>query len=551
MSTHNDHAMDDKIIGNNKIISKLISRFQEVSGSRYNFESRWGDINKYVTPHRGDFTTKRTPGQKRVENIYDSTAVMANELLATTFLGGLLPASAKWFTLAIDDMVLAQDHEVRLFLEAATEKMLSIFNSPSSNFTPQNHELFIDLMGYGTSCIYVDTVDGEIRFNTRHLSEIYILENSFGKVDTVFRKFKLTPRQAAQQWGASQLSEKTVELLENSPDVKLEFLHIVMPREDAIEGGKSKLNLPFASYHIELDHKHLITEGGYNELPYLVPRFEKLVGEVYGRSPAWNAMPDIKMLNEMSKANIKAAQKTVDPSLLMADDGVALPLRTTPGSIIYGGMATDGRPRIAPLQTNIRLDIGLEVENQRREAIQKAFFVDQLSIPNNDRMTATEIQERQQARFRLLGPALGRLEVEYLNPLIDRVFGMLLRAGKLPPVPEVLVDQEINVEYLSPLAKQQRSADSEAFMRTFSAAAQLTQVDPGALDVFNLDRAVQGIAKDAGVPSKWLNSAEEVATIRAQRQQQQEQMRQAQMAKEAAEQEANLTKSGVLPKAGV
>ena len=397
--------------------------------------------------------------------------------------------------------------------------------------------------------MYVDMVDDVVRFNTRHLSEIFILENSFGQVDTVFRKFSFTARQAAQEWGVEKLHEKMAKSLKENPDTKYEFLHVVMPRKDAIKGGKIAQNLPYASYHIDIENQHLIAEGGYHEMPYLIPRFEKLVGEVYGRSPAWNAMPDIKMLNAMSKANIKAAQKSVDPSLLLADDGVMLPLRTTPGSIIYGGLAVDGKPKIAPLQTNIQLNIGLEMENQRREAIQKAFFIDQLNIPNNDRMTATEIQAREQARFRLLGPTIGRLESEYLNPLIDRVFGLMLRANLLPPVPQELAGQNVTVEYLSPLVKQQKAADSKAFIQTFSTAAQLLQIDPNVLDVFDLDKAIKGIAEDSGVPAKWLRSEEDLAQLKAQKEQAQQQAQEMQMAQQMAQTEAELTKAGVLPKA--
>src|SRR3546814_4077959 len=68
-------------------------------------------------------------------------------------------------------------------------------------------------------------------------------------------------------------------------------------------------------------------------MPYMVPRWSKDAGEIYGRSPGWNALPDQKMLNEMSRTVLKAAQKAVDPPLMVADDGVLMPLRTHPGGI--------------------------------------------------------------------------------------------------------------------------------------------------------------------------------------------------------------------------
>jgi len=206
----------------NEVIIKLLKRFDSVKGTRHTFENKWQDINKYVTPHRGDFTIKREGGTSSVDNIYDSTAIQSNELLATTFLGGLLPAGSKWFELKLKDESIKDNHNVKMFLQESTSIMLDVFNSPDSNFTPQNHELFIDLIGYGTAAIYVDEVNGAIRFNTRHLSEIFILENSFGRVDTVFRKFKFTPRQAVQQWGAANVSKQLRKMLDDSPDTKLD-----------------------------------------------------------------------------------------------------------------------------------------------------------------------------------------------------------------------------------------------------------------------------------------------------------------------------------------
>ena len=125
----------------------------------------------------------------------------------------------------------------------------------------------------------------------------------------------------------------------------------------------------------------------------------------------------------------------------------------------------------------------------------------------------------------------------------------MLRANLLPPVPQELAGQNVTVEYLSPLVKQQKAADSKAFIQTFSTAAQLLQIDPNVLDVFDLDKAIKGIAEDSGVPTKWLRSEEELAQLKAQKEQAQQQAQQMQMAQQMAQTEAELTKAGVLPKA--
>lgn len=56
----------------------------------------------------------------------------------------------------------------------------------------------------------------------------------------------------------------------------------------------------------------------------------------------------------------------------------------------------------------------------------------------------------------MLGPVLERLNSEFLNRSIDRVFGIMLRAGLIPEPPEVLQGQTLKTEYISVLAQAQK-----------------------------------------------------------------------------------------------
>ena len=144
--------------------------------------------------------------------------------------------------------------------------------------------------------------------------------------------------------------------------------------------------------------KMVMSEGGFEELPYVVPRFLKATGEVMGRSPAMVALPDVKMLNLMSKTIIQAAQKMIDPPLLVPDDGFLLPIRTQPGGLNF--YRAGSRDTITPLNTGANIPIGLSMEDQRRQAIRSAFYVDQLLVGGSPNMTATEVIQRQEERMR-------------------------------------------------------------------------------------------------------------------------------------------------------
>ncbi|MEY3811700.1 MAG: Pelagibacter phage [Pseudomonadota bacterium] len=244
------------------------------------------------------------------------------------------------------------------------------------------------------------------------------------------------------------------------------------------------------------------------------------------------ALPDVKMLNEMSKTTIKAAQKQVDPPLLVPDDGFILPVRTVPGGLNFYRAGT--RDRIEPLNIGANNPLGLNMEEQRRNAIRDTFYVNQLMMQSGPQMTATEVVQRNEEKMRLLGPVLGRLQSELLRPLIDRTFAILLRKKLFKPAPDFLSGVDIQIEYVSPLAKAQRSSELQSIMRAIEIFGSLAQVSP-VFDHINIDNLVTHLADIVGVPAKVLNSKAEVNAIRQQKQQQQDQQMQMQQMQQIAQ----------------
>jgi len=238
------------------------------------------------------------------------------------------------------------------------------------------------------------------------------------------------------------------------------------------------------------------------------------------------------MLNEMSKTTIKAAQKQVDPPLLVPDDGFVLPVRTVPGGLNYYRAGT--RDRIEPLNIGANNPIGLNMEEQKRRAIREAFFVDQLLLGQGPQMTATEVVQRNEEKMRLLGPVLGRLTSELLRPLINRAFSILLRNEQLPPMPEYLEGVDIEIEYVSPLAKAQRTSDLSGILRALEIAVPLQQQVP-VFDYINSDKLIKYIFDILGVPGTLLNDDVSVSQKREQDAMAQQQQLQQQQLAQAAE----------------
>tara|TARA_Y100000385_G_scaffold290508_1_gene363950 strand:+ start:2249 stop:3913 length:1665 start_codon:yes stop_codon:yes gene_type:complete len=513
-------------------IKKRLGSMEE---SRGTWETHWQEILDYVMPRKADVITLRTKGEKRTEVLYDSTAITANNLLAASLQGTLTSPSLAWFSIKLRDEVLNQNREVALWLEDTAKRMYDTFNE--TNFNTEVHELYLDLCSIGTGAIFVEEgkngfdTDG-IHFNCLHIAEYYIQENINGKVDTLYRKYKLTARQAVQEFGEDNLGEKVLKAAREKPEKNFTFIHAVEPTADYERAiGKTATKLPFHSCHVCEEDKMVVRTGGYNEFPYLVPRWSKATGEIFGRSPSYNALPDIKTLNKAVEIGLKAWAKAIDPPLLVQDDGVIGRVRMTPAGITV--IRNDGA--VKPLQIGSNWQITDMKENQLRTAIRQAFYSDQLQLQEGPQMTATEVQVRYELMQRLLGPTLGRFQSEFLNPLIERVFGIMFRAGALMTAPDVIRDTTIDVEYVGPLARSQRMEEAVAIERLYQLAMNIAQVDPAIMDNIDHDNAIRMRAKLLGVPKTVLRGTEQVEEMRAAQAEAQQQAAMAQQAQSQAQ----------------
>ena len=507
----------------------IMARFDRLKTGRQNWETHWQEVADYMQPRKADVTRTRSRGDKRTELIFDSSPIQAVELLAASLHGMLTNPSTPWFSLRYKDQGLDADDEAKLWLEGVTDTMYTAFNR--SNFQQEIFELYHDLITFGTAAMFIEEdQDDLLKFSTRHINEIYITENDKGRIDTVYRKFKITLRAAFQQFGEN-LSEEARNKVEKDPFDEIDILHAVYPRQDFDPTKKDKKNMEFESTYVEYKNGNELSVGGFMEFPFVVPRYLKASHEIYGRSPAMTALPDVKMLNEMSKTTIKAAQKQVDPPLLVPDDGFLLPVRTVPGGLNFYRSGT--RDRIEPLNIGANNPLGLNMEEQRRTAIRNVFYVDQLLLQQGPQMTATEVIQRNEEKMRLLGPVLGRLQSELLKPMIDRCFAILLRNNQFAPAPEFLSGQDIEIEYVSPLAKAQKGTELSSITRAIEILGSLANVAP-VFDYINFDSLVKHIADLVGVPQKVLKLQSQVNAERQQAAQQQEQMAQMQQLQQVA-----------------
>ena len=520
-----------------RLAAELKNNLARLMDKRSTWESHWQECADFMQPRKAEINKERQRGDKRNIQIFDATAIHASELLAASLHGMLTSSANRWFQLRYKENLLNESDEAKEWLEDSIDKMYLAF--ARSNFQQEVFEVYHDLICFGTACLMVEEDEDDIiRFSSRHIKEFYVQENKKGLVDTIYRRFKMPVQAAIDKFGFENFSRSTQNLFKKEPFEEIELVHVVRPRTIYNERKEDKKNMPFQSIYFEYGEGHIINIGGFKEMPYVVPRYLKASTEIYGRSPAMNALPDVKVLNKMVETALKAAAKQVDPPLLVPDDSMLSPIRMSAGSLNY--YRSGSRDRIEPLNIGQQTSVTLNQENQRREAIAKMFHIDQLMVTANRTMTATEVLQRNEEKMRILGPVLGRLQSELLQPMILRVFNIMLRNKLFQPAPEILNNQEIDIEYVSPMALAQKGQELQSLMRGLELFGQIGQIAP-VQDYIDENGLIKQIIRITGLPARMIKSDKQVAAMREERaaaQQQQMQMMQAmqeaKVAKDAA-----------------
>lgn len=503
--------------------AQYIARAKKLVGKRLTWDTHWQTLAYYCLPLKSHITADQTPGAFLPPDVYDSTAIHAAQIFASGMYAYMTNPASRWFGLAFSDPALNETK--RGWLREQEDIIYEVL--ANSNFYQPVHEIYVDLIVFGTANMYEEEdPDDYVRFYSRDLAESCIVENARGIVDTNFRTFELTARQAVEKWGLKRVSEEVRKcvLEAQKGDELFEFLHVVQPRHERDVAKQDAKNLPWESVYIDKKAKKKMQVGGYHEFPFFVPRFTKRANSPYGYSNSMVALPDIKMLNSMSYTILKAEEKMVDPPLQGPDDGYILPLDTSPGALNYHRTEMGEKDRFMPLyDTRIHnLDAAMLETKTRRESIQRAFFVDLfLLMVNRPKMTATEVVERVDEKMLILSPMLGRLMKEFLQPSIARTFNILARGGVIR-IPEELRDKQYTIRYVSPLARAQKAAETRSIVEYAELIMGIAKAKEDILDTVNFDRMGKEVAKLDEIPPSILNSDDEIKTIREQRQKQQE-----------------------------
>lgn len=525
-----------------------VQLWESLKSERSSWVAHWKDLSDNLLPRSGRFfVTDRNKGDKRHNQILDETGTQALAVLAAGMQAGMNSPARPWFKLTTGDTELAKDTDVKLWLDQVTKLMLRVFHK--SNFYRAMHQGYEELGAFGTwSCMQVPDFKTVSHWVPMTVGEYCLATNWKGEVDTCFRHIEVTVGQMVREFGLGKCSNAVQQAYRSgNTQLWVEIIHAVRPRENRDTGKLDNKNMPFESVYFELNAPRgiYLRESGFKSYPGLGVRWHVRGNDVYGHSPAMLALGSVRQLQHEQMMKGKAISYQADPPVVVPTSLRSGGADLLPGGVSYLDAATPGAIRSAfevPLNLeHLLLDVQ-DVRQRINSSFHKDLFL-MLSSMDRTQMTATEVAERHEEKMLMLGPTLERVTNEAHIPAVNNTFDELLRAGAIPPPPEALADQELNVEFVSVLAQAQRAVSTNGIDRFVANLGVVAQLKPDVLDKLDADQWAEEYSEAVGVSPSLIVGSKQVAIVRQQRAQAQAQAAQAEQAAQASQTVKNLATS--------
>lgn len=486
------------------------------------------------------------PNIPAAESVNDSTGRMVALILANGLASLVIPREEAWYELAPPKEFAKEDKWIRAYREASVAMREYL---ERSNFYEEAQEFLIEVPVFGTGNMYVGDCDDldALYFKHQTIGSYDIAEDARGRVNTVGRDLRLTPDQAAAEFGVDALPQRIASKVGKPEGLteKCVFYHLVMPaKERAADDAPESAKKPWRMYVVEEVSKKVVSDGGYDEFPFAVSRYRKFGGCVYGFGPGTCGIADARQLEFLEKLADAAAEKAVFPPMIAP--------ASLEGEVGQGALEVTyvQKPEEAQMLREFaaagRYDFAKDRLNDKRDQLRKVFHVDLFQFfsqraQERGPLTATEASLVSNEKLSQFSPVFGRLVSEFLTPVLTRVFGILLRRNLLGkelgelvseqgiPAPQIVYKNRIM------LAMQQRA--NQALVDFIGLVAPLIQADPTLMDPINGPTIIRAVARNAGFEESWLRSPEGEQALKIAR-------AQAQQAQQQAEQAATLAKAG-------
>lgn len=552
-------------------VEAILDKHEKLKQKKHAWLPLYRALSMFVEQRRQDFTTEGSRSPFILNKVYDSTAPHAANQLAATLLGQLWPNPFESFEfipqVAQDEQVFSDSYDM---MNTVGEIMPANLAIPEANVQLTFHESLKDAGIYGTGAFAVlDTGNPAKPVVTQSIDakRLNFEEDEYGRVTTAYWEKLFTVGSLVARFGYESVSEDVQKKYDSNKLLEeVRVLQAIEPRRERDPMNMGIHGAAFSSVHVELDSKHILFESGFEEMPIIVFRFWKTVGEVPGRSPAMDALADIRALNKLVELFERAGEMGLDPPRMVQTENVLgggkIPWGPGIDIPVFHDRVQDGsgRPPIEQIATVQNPSWAIQRISDLRQNIMQYFLIDIMTDLNNtSRQTLGEAHIRNELRMFMTGPTLNRLLLEMLTPFLDRAFNIMLQHGLFGVIrgsqqdftlqaygiqPKYISDDFINsrmsglkgyrLNFISPAARLMKLEEAQGTQRLTDYTMAVSQIWPEAADNFNVDESVRSAQRLYGASGRLLHSPNQVAQTRQARLAQQQAMQQAQQMAEGA-----------------
>jgi hypothetical protein len=420
-----------------KLADWVLSRHSDLASERAPWDTVWQELAEFCLPRKAEISAKRSmPDTSRHDVLFDTTAMQGAATLANGQLAYITPADSRWFVYEPPRGVNS-DRAKQWYAKCSEIAQLML---ATSNFYTEIHEVYFDDSVFGTYALFVQKGRNHpLNFSKFDCGTYSIAEDDEGDITTLFRELELTAEQAAEKFGEENLSEKMQKTLDQirrsgkGGTVKHKFIHAIYKREegDRERGKEDGPNKPTpASTSSSQPSMFAATPALRRNLSS--PVATSSMNGPYGVSPAWMALPEARQLNFLTKQLDSLAETKAFPRLLMpATHEGEIDLRS--GGVTYFDPT---QPNAVPKEwlTQGEYQIGLERENRKQQAIERAFHVDMFRMfaGIDKQMTATEVAERSTEKLVQFSPSVHPQDDRTAHPNAPLCLWHLDPRGQVP-----------------------------------------------------------------------------------------------------------------------
>lgn len=497
----------------------------------------------YFSPNSVRFLARNVNKPRvRSKKIVDSTPLIAVRNFSAGMMTGATSPTRRWFKTGLMNKDIENNWAVKDWCAKQSELSRKILYA--SNFYQLLPEVYEQLGVFLFSCLVMESdFDTVVNFKCLPIGSYYYSKDHRGTVDTVCRHYMENARNLVKEFGEENVSDAVKVAAKTRPFDMFEVVHFVEPNKDYIENSPISQQKKFISIYYEVNsNDKFLRKSGFDKFPYVV--FEASCnGEDNYPSKGLGAyaLPDAKQLMSMVKEKAKAVKKMVTPAYQGPAGLKYKDISDVPGH--FNEMDENGQGvkpiyEVPPQILELKNDI-----NEIKETIKSIFYNDLFAMILNTAergRTATEVNELKEEKMVLLSPLLEQIHTA-LKKILEWLFYEEIEIKIIPPFPEELQGQEIEIEFVSTLAQAMKAQNIASMERFTTFVANMARsLDPILAKKINGEQMIDDYADYANIDPSQILPTDDLNKIREAMKQEENQQKQLAMLQQGSQMIKNM-----------